>query len=579
MTRRSPLRYFLASVLLLAVLAALFGLSEALRTQQELTRQLDEKGLALAGALEISSRNAILSNALLEETITQRLLDNARMVDQVLLSRPVDPEWLKRVSAANGLARVELLDREGRPYAPPPPPSAPPMMGAMMGRAPGTPAEALERRAQMMTYMWGRNWGAPSAGQEAPPAIRDQKFWKGTVLGVAVGARSFPGIIAVHADANSVLNFRREIGVQRQVEELGRQPGIESVALLDRDLTVLAHSAPDRVGEREQDDGLKSALERGRVLARMVGRKDGGRVYEVIKPLALEGTRTGLLRIGLSTASMDRIWKSDRLTAIVTAVAVLGLGILGMSVIFYTQHRHMGEVKRLEEEMARGERLATVGNLAAAVAHEIRNPLNAVSMGMQRLRVEFAPAPRDEYLRLIDLVQGEVRRLNTIVEEFLSLARPMPLKPVPIDVAALLDEVLGLVDSEARGGGITVAREIADGLPALHADRDRVKQVLLNLVLNAIQAMPSGGTLEVRAGATGGRLTVTVADTGSGIAPEVLPKVFEPYVTTKAKGLGLGLAIARRIVEAHGGSIEAESEPGRRTCFRFALPLDGAGHG
>ena len=151
MIRRSPLRYFLASVLLLAALAALFGISEALRTQQELTRQLDEKGLALAGALEISSRNAILSNALMEEMITQRLLDNARMVDQVLLSRPADPEWLKRVSAANGLARVDLLDSAGRPYEPHPPPL--PRMGGMMGRAPATPAEAQERRAQMMMYM------------------------------------------------------------------------------------------------------------------------------------------------------------------------------------------------------------------------------------------------------------------------------------------------------------------------------------------------------------------------------------------------------------------------------------------
>jgi signal transduction histidine kinase len=577
MTRRSPLRYFLASVLLLAALAALFGISEALRTQQELRRQLDEKGLALAGALEISSRNAILSNALMEEMITQRLLDNARMVDQVLLSRPADPEWLKRVSAANGLARVELLDRAGSPYEPPRPPL--PMMGGMMGRAPSTPAEAHGRRAQMMMYMWGRSWAPASAAEEAPAAIRDRKFWKGTALGVAVGAQSFPGIIAVHADANSVLNFRREIGVQRQVEELGRQPGIESVALLDQDLTVLAHSVPDRVGVREADEGLQSALESRRVFTRMVGRAGGGRVYEVVKPLALEGSRAGLLRIGLSTATMDRIWKRDRLIAAVTAAVVLGLGILGMSVIFYTQHRQLREVKALEAEMERGERLAAVGNMAAAVAHEIRNPLNAVSMGLQRLRVEFEPAPREEYLRMVDLVQGEVRRLNTIVEEFLSLARPMSLKRGPIAVVALLDEVLGLVESEARGAGIAVVREIPAGLPVLHADRDRVKQVLLNLVLNAIQAMPSGGTLEIGAAAAGGTLTISVADTGSGIAPDVLPKVFEPYVTTKAKGLGLGLVIARRIVEAHGGSIEARSEPGRRTSFRFALPLDPTGNG
>jgi signal transduction histidine kinase len=575
MTRRSPLRYFLASVLLLAALAAFFGISEALRTQQELTRQLDEKGLALAGALEISSRNAVLSNALMEEMITQRLLDNARMVDQVLLSRPADPEWLKRISAANGLARVDLLDRAGRPYEMPPPPST---MGPMFGRPPASAAEAQERRAHMM-YMWGRHWAPPPAEEEVPAAIRDRKFWTGTVLGVAVGARSFPGIITVHADANSVLNFRRDIGVQRQVEELGRQPGIEFVELLDQDLTVLAHSTPERVGGRDDDPELRRALESGRVLTRRVPGAGGGRVYEVVKPLALERTRTGLLRIGLSTASMDRIWKSDRLTAAVTAAAVLGLGILGMSAIFYTQHRHLRDVTALEAEMERGERLATVGNMAAAVAHELRNPLNAVSMGIQRLRVEFEPTPRAEYVRMVDLIQGEVRRLNTIVEEFLSLARPMSLKREPIVVAALLDEVLGLVESETSRAGITVAREIPAGLPVVHADRDRIKQVLLNLVLNAIQAMPSGGSLVLGAAAADGRLTVTVTDTGSGIAPELLSKVFEPYVTTKTKGLGLGLAIARRIVEAHGGGIEVESEPGRPTSFRFWLPLEPARHG
>ena len=212
--------------------------------------------------------------------------------------------------------------------------------------------------------------------------------------------------------------------------------------------------------------------------------------------------------------------------------------------------------------MERGERLATLGNMAAAVAHEIRNPLNAVSMGMQRLRAEFEPAPREEYRALLDLVQGEVRRLNAIVEEFLSLARPMTLKREPIIGARL---------SSTRCWGSWSAKRAQPAspssgrsrlrLPPLHADRDRIKQVLLNLMLNAIQAMPSGGTLELGAERAGGTLTVTVADTGSGIAPELLPKLFEPYVTTKAKGLGLGLAIARRIVEAHGGPIEAESDP------------------
>ena len=570
-----PPRYFVASVLLLALLTALYAVSVARRTQQELSRQLEGKGLALADALETSSRNAILGNQLMEEMIAQRLLDNARLVDQLLLSRPFDAEWLDRIRAMNRLARIELLDRDGRPYTPPSP-GPPGMMGmmGMMRRPPGLDAGPDQRRAMMM-YMWGRRWSPPAAEGEVPPVIRDRKFWQGSVFGVAVGARSFPGIIAVHADAAYVLNFSREIGVQHQVEEMGRQPGIDSIALLDRDLTVVAHSSPERVGQREGDELLRQAVTNGRTVTRLVNHEGLDPVYEIVKPLALDKERPGILRIALSTASMERVWRRDRLAAIVLGLLVLALGSLGMAAIFYTQHRHLAEVKTLEAEMERRERLSALGNMAAAVAHEIRNPLNAVSMGLQRLRVEFRPVETDEYRGLLDVVQGEVRRLNAIVEDFLSLARPLSLRPEPIIVPALVDEVLLFADVEAHAAGITTDREIAHELPPLEADRDRIKQVLLNLVLNAIQAMPGGGKLTLGASVSGRALILDVSDTGSGIAPEVLPRLFEPYVTTKAKGLGLGLAIARRIVEAHGGTIEGGSRPEGGSRFRVSLPLAG----
>lgn len=569
-----PPRYFLASVLLLSILVALFAVSRALSTQRELSRQLEEKGLALADALAASSRNAILGNALMEEMIAQRLLDNARLVDQLLLFRPPDPEWLRRIGAMNRLRRVDLLDLDGRPYSPPPPRGT--MMG-MMGRPPlGERVPDADAHRAMMMYMWGRRWAAPPAEGKVPPAIRDRKFWEGSIFGVAAGARSFPGIIAVHADADYVLNFSREVGVQRQVEELGRQAGIESIALLDQAFTVVAHSDPSRLGRREEDEALREVLEDRRTLTRRVKGEGSAPVFEVVTPLILEGSRTGLLAVALSTESLDRVWRRDRLQAVVLAVAVLALGVLGMGAIFFTQHRHLSEIGALEAELVRRERLSTLGNMAAAVAHEVRNPLNAVSVGLQRLRVEFQPAAAEEYGRLLELMQGEVRRLNAIVEEFLSLARPLPLRREPVRVPDLLDEVLGLVEAEARRAGIRIERSVPADLPAVEADGDRLKQVLLNLVLNAVQAMPDGGTVTLGAALARRALTLTVADTGPGIPPEVLPRLFEPYVTTRAKGLGLGLAIARRIVEAHGGRIEVESRPGRGACFRITLPLGGA---
>ncbi len=256
-------------------------------------------------------------------------------------------------------------------------------------------------------------------------------------------------------------------------------------------------------------------------------------------------------------------------------LAVLLAGALGMGIIFYIQQRHLREVRTLEAEVDRRERLSALGNLAAVVGHEVRNPLNAIGVGLQRLRAEFRPADDEaEFTRFVDLMQDEVKRLNGIVEEFLSLARPVSLKPDVVQVEGLLRDVTALVGVDAEGRGVQVALDVPSDLPPFQLDRDQMKQVLLNVTLNGIEAMPRGGTLTIAASAPQQALVLTVGDTGEGVPADILPKIFEPYVTTKTKGMGLGLTIARRIVEAHGGKIEVDSRPGDGTKFTISLPVN-----
>jgi signal transduction histidine kinase len=569
-------RHFLASVVLLLILVCVYAFSESRRLRSELMRQTEAKGRALAEAIETGAKNAILGNSLLEEQIGQRLLDNARLIDQLLISGAVDRDFLKQISAMNRLEKVELLNAQGQPWEPPPPPKTPAEMKARMFAPRGE--ENFPPHPPFRMFMWGRRWQLPARGEEAgdelPPRLKEKKVWEVSVFGVAVGARSFPGVIAVHANAGYILNFKNEIGVQRQIEELGRQSDIDYVALLDSNLKIVAHTDRAFLDKQETDPFILKVRSDGRDLSRIAEFEGGKRDYEIVKPIRLNGSTLGFLKIGLSLAPVESAWRNSLISILVLGLAILAVGILGMTVIFYNQHSHMQHVKTLEAEVARRERLSALGDLAATVAHEVRNPLNAVSLGLQRLKGEFRPTTdEEEYAHFIELMRGEVARLNAIVEEFLSLARPLELNPEEVRIDALLRELAALAGSDAAAAKVEIAVAAAPDLPAARVDRNYFKQVLLNLVLNGVQAMPNGGTLTLEAKATGGNLIIAVTDTGAGIAKEVLPRIFEPYFTTKTRGSGLGLAIARRIVEAHGGKLRAESEAGRGSRFEIAIPL------
>jgi signal transduction histidine kinase len=567
-------RHFLASGLLLLILASLYVFFEAQRLQQELLRQTEDKGAALAKAMEASVRNAIVGNAFLEDLIEQRLLDNARLIDQLLLSRRVDQALLKEVSAMNRLQKIDLLDPEGQPWEL----SALP---AMIARK-ETGDELLQRRQEMISYMWGKRWQLPrektgSPAAALPSRITSSEFWKGSAIGVAVGARSFPGIIAIHANADYILNFEKEIGVQRQIQELGRESETEFVALLDSNLNVVAHTDPSRVGQREVEPLVLKAKGNRQLLSQIVESGGGKRYLEVVKPVALDESNWGFLKIGLSVGSMEVAWRNSLRAITILGLAILAAGIFGMAAIFHNQHTHLLEVKALEAEVLHRERLSALGNLAATVAHEVRNPLNAISMGLQRLKMEFKPTEdRDQYSHLTELMLGEARRLNSIVEQFLSLARPVEIKAEALPLQEILKELAALEESHARQSNVRIQVIAAPNLPPLKADPNHLTQVLLNLMLNGLQAMPHGGTLTLEAKTSKGDFLIAVTDTGTGIAPENLSRIFEPYFTTKSQGSGLGLAISRRIVEAHGGRITAANESGGGCRFEISLPLNGA---
>jgi two-component system sensor histidine kinase HydH len=234
--------------------------------------------------------------------------------------------------------------------------------------------------------------------------------------------------------------------------------------------------------------------------------------------------------------------------------------------------RDLGEIRKLQEELRRTEKLAALGGLAAGVAHEIRNPLSSIKGMASYFGSKFAEGSEDQAAARV--MTTEVDRLNRVISELLDFARPSELSPRPVDVAQLVAHSLKLIEQDAEAKNITIEQtvEVNSGASFI-MDGDRFSQCLLNLYLNAIQAMPEGGRLQVGVRSLGNSLLqFDITDTGEGIPLIHQQQIFDPYFTTKTKGTGLGLAIVHKIIEAHAGRITVHSQSGHGTRFSITLP-------
>jgi signal transduction histidine kinase len=257
--------------------------------------------------------------------------------------------------------------------------------------------------------------------------------------------------------------------------------------------------------------------------------------------------------------------------------------------------RNLEYLSQVQSTLRYSRKLAALGQLSAGVAHEVKNPLNSMMIHLELLRQQFAPhiagrhaaaragaavvaaeppaAPAaPEALSHVDVIAAEIRRLDEVVQGFLKFARPEDLKLQTVSLKQLFDEVIPIVQPEADRVGVTVVVDCS-GAPEVHGDAAMLRQAFLNLALNACQAMPNGGTLTIQGeSARGRRVLITFADTGVGIKPEHLKRIFELYFTTREKGSGIGLSMVYRTVQMHDGEIEVESTPGKGTTFRLFLP-------
>ncbi|TWJ16681.1 two-component system sensor histidine kinase NtrB [Geobacter argillaceus] len=334
------------------------------------------------------------------------------------------------------------------------------------------------------------------------------------------------------------------------------------LALLDKEGTYRFHSNPDLVGTRAEDDRYRETLTKGTAVEGRVLLGTGEKAYEFLAPLHLADT-TLILRLILHTYRADAVIRRSELNMTIILALLLAGWVMAAMIYRFAMREEMHTL-----EMAKQESLARLGEMGATLAHEIRNPLGGIKGFAQIIGKKPMDTRNSDFAGLI---VGEVLRLEHLVASLLAYARSDLPAATLFSLDELISHSVSLMRPELERLGIAVVVSCPERFQC-HGDRDRLGQVLLNLIQNAIQAMPDGGTLSIAAGARGKGVSVSVADTGHGISNEDKERMFEPFYTTRAKGTGLGLALCKKIIEEHNGTIDVTSSPGKGTTVAVELP-------
>lgn len=461
-------------------------------------------------------------------------------------------ETLRGTAESEHLAGIAILDENGR-----------------AALHTGVPQRTAESRSKAL--MEGRE------GTSIQLAVESDK--PDSYAFVGMRSEGGTGAVALFLDAKGLHYWRLKASIQKAVEELRWVRGVSYLEVED------GRGAP--ITEAGPAPGLKSGTGASsadipynpKELQAPVAKEIDTHSVEIALPFRLPDGAIGRARVDLETHADQFVIQNRWHIFFWTGIMIL-IGLFAMGLLYQTQNRHVAKLQAIREKLHHAERLSSLAKLAAGVAHEIRNPLNAVSMATQRLQREFGPEEgekRREFERITFIVRDEIRRLNGIIEDFLSLSRTDRLDVQPQPIMHLLKRVAFLVREEAVGRGVRLEEIETDFSPNVLMDGGKMEQALLNIVRNAVESISGEGVVTVGVEDSGKSMTsVLVRDTGAGIPREEAGRIFDPYYTTKEKGIGIGLCIAHEIVIAHGGEIRVKSEPGKGTTFEILLPREEA---
>jgi signal transduction histidine kinase len=388
--------------------------------------------------------------------------------------------------------------------------------------------------------------------------------------------------------------------------------GVKEISIISNANEIIASTNPMKIGEQ------LSPKKKERIIKAELGEpvSEEGKVYNVILPVVAGNEHYGYIHLQINAEDFSDLLRSNAIKRVGATALVLCLGIVIAVLLswMYTRPIHnivnaagrvaagdltpdlltdrkdeigeltqsfnfmvqkLREKRALEEKLREVEHLSGIGQFARGIAHEIRNPLNFISLSIDHLREKYVPledARKEKFESLMMSIKQEIQRLNKLVGDFLDYGKPIKLTLREVELHSLVDEVLALVLAKAEKDNVEIITRY-EVLPNLSLDPELIKTCIFNVILNAFQAMPDGGRLTVKTEASNSKVSMFFEDTGTGISRENLSKVFDPFFSTKESGLGLGLALTRRVVEEHGGKVDIQSTEGKGSTITISFPF------
>jgi signal transduction histidine kinase len=395
---------------------------------------------------------------------------------------------------------------------------------------------------------------------------------------VALQRRDKSGAVIIALDRDGQRYWATKVSIEKVVEELGEAQGqnLMYVVVMDQQEMVFG-KVGEMPGKLDRSDATVAGIFSG--MQKVASNKislHGKSLLDIVAPLYLDGQVAGVVRLGLHREAMDKIIGENRRNVFVFMGVVILIALLSMWILYHNQNKHLAGIIDMERRLEKAERLSALGQLAAGVAHEIRNPLNAISMASQRLKREFDPDDEEKrrgFQSLAGVIRDEIRRLNGIIEEFLTFSRSRRLELHEYPVTEVLQKIINLLREEATSRGIVIETHFSDNHSTIPMDMDKLQQAFLNFLKNAMESISGEGTIGVSVKPLGrDQISVRISDTGCGMITDEVERIFNPEYTTKEKGLGLGLPLAHEIIKGHGGEIRVFSRAGSGTTFEIILP-------